>query len=852
MVVKDEPEGVPDSTHAGDASHHAQSSGTPAPAHHASTYAIEPEVIFLHRQEAGERFVVAKHMAMATYYRLGLEEYQVARLLTGNRSVTDVVVELRTQEIEWSIADVAEFIGCLVANGLARLPDEQSDDLMTSLAMSVSALDTGPAKKVVPRRAASESAVFDVSSPALQPAPNEPGPAELLSRGDKDHRRTTVTHAMEQGQGIDATVDSSIVPEVAAVVSESSNVTDAFDDLLLRTAPVAAADPAVAGNAQVTPASPDTWYRRLIATLSLLVCQRIHLGDGDRIAKFANEKWGFLFSVAGCWNWLLLVFSGLLIVLLDHREFVGELAAVFDPDLWLILFAMWAVAKLCHEIGHAVAARHHGTHVGKFGFLFFFLAPLPFVDVTDAWKLESKWKRIQIGLGGVYLELALAAIAAWVWWLSPSEFVAHLAAQFFLVAGPGTLLINANPLLRLDGYYVLSDLAEIPNLRMHGRKQLASLVNRLLMGTTPEPSLLRGWRRPFATCHAFCSVVFQCFWMTGLIVAISHWMKGLGIVIAAAAISLWVILPLLIWFRKIWFYESNDRWQWSTQRLRLLSLVSLLPLAVHFLATDASPFTRRIPVVVRNQDPQIARATADARVKKIYVNPGQRVLPGMLLLELENPELNMQRSDLADELEIAEVKAIQWRRKGELARAAAESGNAESLRRRIAELDQQIEGLNTVAERAGYVLNPDLLEFEGRYVKQGEELCQVMDPRQKELLASVGEVDLIAYRKAAITGFPVSVRLRGGATFFVTPTSLQPRARRKVLHPTLAATSGGPLPVEVAADDKATVQSLQPQMQGLIQMDQQSSRQSRDGQIGMMTISDNRSILDRIIASLYR
>ena len=547
-----------------------------------------------------------------------------------------------------------------------------------------------------------------------------------------------------------------------------------------------------------------------------------------------------------------MVGSGLLIVLTNHREFAREFAALFDPTLWVLLLAMWVLAKVCHECGHAIAARYHGIRVGKFGLLFFFLAPLPFVDVTDAWKLESKWKRIQIGLGGVYIELALAAIAAWVWWLSPGEMLGHLAAQFFLIAGPGTLLVNANPLLRLDGYYVLSDLTGIPNLRMHGRKQLGSLLNQHLMGTDAEPSLLKGWRRPFATMHALASVAFQLVWMTGLIIAISHWMRGAGMIIAIAAISLWGVVPLLAWVRKMWNYESTERWQWNTQRVRLLTVISAIPFVVHFMATDASPLMRRVPVVVRNHDPQIVRATADAFVTNVYAWPGQRVLPGMLLLQLENPELVLQRSDVADELAIAEVKAIQWRGRGELSRAAAELENVESLRRQIKELDEQIQGLNIVAERAGYVLNPDLAELEGCFVDRGDELCQVMDPSQKELLASVGESDLIAYRKAAISGAPVAVRLKGGTSFSVTPTALQPRARLRLPHPTLAATAGGPLPVEIVSDDRADVQALQPQLQGVIQMDQRSSSLSRDGQIGMMTISDNRSLVERLLTHLNR
>jgi len=800
-------------------------------------YAIESEVIFLHRQEAGESFVVAKHMARATYFRLGAEEYQVARLLNGNRSARDVVVASRNLGLEWSIVDVAGFIGSLVANGLAHVPESRSDDLMTSLAMSVSVLDEPVPGKVVPRRADSESAVFDASSNTLQSAPNEPGRVEFL-RG----RPTPLPNhdASDIGAAADASGDSA--------ESENLSATKTLPEKMSGLPPVSKTSNNTANGKPTT----DSWYRPLIAMLSILVCQRLTLGDGDGIAKSANERFGSLFSRTGCWNWSLLVGSGLLIVLMNHHEFSSELAALFDPTLWVILLAMWVVAKLCHELGHAIAARHHGIRVGKFGLLFFFLAPLPFVDVTDAWKLESKWKRIQIGLGGVYIELALAAIAAWVWWLSPSELVAHLAAQFFLIAGPGTLLVNANPLLRLDGYYVLSDLTGIPNLRMHGRKQLGSLLNQYLMGTEAQPSLLKGWRRPFATVHAFASVAFQVVWMSGLIVAVSHWMRGLGMVIAIAAISLWVILPLLIWVRKMWYHESTDRWQWNTQRMRLLTLGSFVPFVVHFMTTDASPLMRRVPVVVQNHDPQIARATADALVVNVYVQPGQRVLPGMLLLELENPELVMQRSDVADELAIAEVRAVQWRGRGELSKAAAEFENAESLRRQIMELDEQIDGLKIVAERAGYVLNPDLAELKGCFVDQGDELCQVMDPGQKELLASVGESDLLAYRKAAIIGVPVAVRLKGGTSFSVTPTPLQPRARLRLPHPTLAATSGGPLPVEFAANDPSDLQARQPQLQGVIQMNQRNSSLSRDGQIGMMTISDNRSMFERLVTRLTR
>ena len=161
--------------------------------------------------------------------------------------------------------------------------------------------------------------------------------------------------------------------------------------------------------------------------------------------------------------------------------------------------------------------------------------------------------------------------------------------------------------------------------------------------------------------------------------------------------------------------------------------------------------------------------------------------------------------------------------------------------------------MNLVAERAGYVLNRDLAELEGCFVDRGDELCQVINPSQKELLASVGESDLIAYRKAAKSGTPVAVRLKGGTSFSVTPTALQLRARLRLPHPTPRWL--------LLQEDRYLLRSCL--MIGLmfrlyslsyrgIQMDQCSSSLSRDCQIGRMTISDNRSLFERLLTHLNR
>ena len=389
--------------------------------------------------------------------------------------------------------------------------------------------------------------------------------------------------------------------------------------------------------------------------------------------------------------------------------------------------------------------------------------PLAYVDVTDAWKLKPRFERVRIALGGVYVELAIAAIAAWAWWLLPTGVLKHIAAQVFVVAGPGTLLVNANPLLRLDGYYVLSDLLEIPNLRMHGRRQLGGIIESLLLSIPRQPSLLAGWRRPAATIHAICSVTFQFFWMTGLIIAASMWMQGLGIVLAVSAFLLWGLLPLAHWIRKVWLLEPATRWGLNSKRTSLIGYLVLVVLTVHHYSVANSPLARRVPVVVRYQDEQVARATADAFVDVVYATRGQRVSKGMLLIELSQPELELQRGVLADDLSLAQQRAVQLRRQGNIALASAEMEKASSLGRQLAELDEQLEGLQVVAERDGLVTTANTDRLVGTYVTAGQELIRVSDPNEKELLVTIGQHDAQAYQSAV--GSVAKVRLRGDTHF---------------------------------------------------------------------------------------
>lgn len=132
---------------------------------------------------------------------------------------------------------------------------------------------------------------------------------------------------------------------------------------------------------------------------------------------------------------------------------------------WLGVALM--IVKTLHELGHALAARRYGCRCREMGVQLFFLLPCLYTNVSEVWLVPSKWRRIAVSAAGMYVELFLAAVATIVWWLAEPGPLASIAWSVMLVASFGTLVLNGNPLMRYDGYYILADLAEVPNLEQH-------------------------------------------------------------------------------------------------------------------------------------------------------------------------------------------------------------------------------------------------------------------------------------------------------------------------------------------------------------------------------------------------
>ncbi|MEQ9068033.1 MAG: hypothetical protein RLO18_14970, partial [Gimesia chilikensis] len=136
--------------------------------------------------------------------------------------------------------------------------------------------------------------------------------------------------------------------------------------------------------------------------------------------------------------------------------------------MWFVLGA----AKVVHEFGHGLSCKHYNGECHGMGIMFLVFSPCLYCDVSDSWMLRNKWQRIIIGGAGMYIEVIMSAIAVWIWWFTKPGLLNHLALNLFFISTVTTVIFNANPLMRFDGYYMMSDLLEIPNLRQKADKHL--------------------------------------------------------------------------------------------------------------------------------------------------------------------------------------------------------------------------------------------------------------------------------------------------------------------------------------------------------------------------------------------
>ncbi len=373
----------------------------------------------------------------------------------------------------------------------------------------------------------------------------------------------------------------------------------------------------------------------------------------------------------------------------------------------LVFWLMLAGTKTLHELGHALACRRLGGECHEIGVALMMFSPSMYCDVSDAGRLASRWARIGIGAAGMYVELVLSSLAFFGWWLTRDGLLHQACWSVLVIGSVGVVAFNLNPLLRLDGYYMLSDWLGIPNLRQKANRAAGRALCRAALGVPlpEEPGLSRG-RRRLLVAYSVASGMYQLQIVVIIAVVLYHalapyglQMAGLGFGIVAAATSLVRGARAAV---RGWRRHAGR----APQAWRPRATLGLLAAALAAALFVPFPTVATVPLVVEPVDAQPVYVTVEGRLTRIHVRPGQRVKRGDALVELANRELVQRHRVVAASYEMQGVAVAVHQALGDAGQEAIAAEIRESLG---AEVESHLESLNQLIVRApcdGTVIAP--------------------------------------------------------------------------------------------------------------------------------------------------
>ncbi len=491
---------------------------------------------------------------------------------------------------------------------------------------------------------------------------------------------------------------------------------------------------------------------RIKQYLSNPLALRIPLVDPDR---FLSVLVGWVpvwmrSVILGVWA-LLIAFGGWLAF--AHWEGltadVGSL--VFTPQYVLTLLLVFPIVKAIHELGHGIAIKLFGGQCHEMGVMLLVMMPVPYVDASHATGFVSKYQRMIVGAAGMMIELALAAVALWIWtWTEPGLLRVFLH-DVVILAGVTTLIFNINPLLRFDGYYILSDWLEIPGLGSKANQYLGYLSKRYLLRirrglqpprTTPkEPAWL--------TAYAIGSFCYRMVLVFTIVTFVATQFFVIGILLALWAIYMMLLLPLIKLVKNI----LNDPLIME-RRLRLYSVTALaLAGLVWCLVLTPVPSATLVEGVVWMPEQSRIRATQACFVRELLHSQGS-VRKGQPLIRCEDELLPTRREVLEQrKQELLARQVIAQRTDRVEARLLAEE--LVSVQAQIDDLEQRIARFTLVAPMDGRFVVPGSSDLAGRWFQRGEVVAHIIDPQRYTVMSAVPQMSIDRVRADS-----QSVRLR--------------------------------------------------------------------------------------------
>lgn len=396
--------------------------------------------------------------------------------------------------------------------------------------------------------------------------------------------------------------------------------------------------------------------------LSNLVVWKLRGINVDRLLGVVANRSGWLFSRFAVRIWLFVAATSLLAVLVNAGRLLQQQHLwewVTRPYSSVGLLVVFLLTRAAHELGHALACKRHGVRCPDIGFLFVLGTPCLYCDVSESWRLKNRWHRASIAAAGIYVELVIAALASWLWLFTDSGSANTLALQTMFVCSISTILINANPLMRFDGYHILADWADEVHLRQRADQSALDWLVRWILGAHDRGRAAKWWYVPFSIASFIYRITLTTAISAMLVAMYSQWnLPWVGRIFAGLVlVSTWG--GALMNFAKLLNRNAASR----IQRSRMWGFVAIVILVVLCV-----PIPQRILLDgwLKPKTLHGVYAGSDAQLVQCLVRDGQRVDLGDELFRFASSDVQLDAIQSSSDADIARMRHEMLRRQRDM------------------------------------------------------------------------------------------------------------------------------------------------------------------------------------------
>lgn len=501
--------------------------------------------------------------------------------------------------------------------------------------------------------------------------------------------------------------------------------------------------------------------------------------------------------------WLLLVLTAAVFAAMNIGALTTNITdRVLNPGNLAVLWLVYPVVKAFHELGHGYAVKKFGGEVHEIGIMFLVLIPVPYVDASAASALRDKHKRMLVGGIGIMIELLLASVALFVWLNAESGAVTAVAFNVMLIGGVSTLLFNGNPLLRFDGYYVLADWIEIPNLSGRSTNYLNYLIQRYIYGMREADKVTSLWsERVWFVFYGIAAFIYRMFIMFAIIAYIAGRFFIIGVLLAIWAATTQLLLPI---GKGIKFLSGSPKLRTNRPRALITTFAAIaLILGALFLVPFPS-YSIVDGVIWPSQQAQV-RAGTNGFVTKVATTTDQKVRSGDLMMQLDDPFMRARLELIDTQLAGLEIQRSALIRTDRV-QSALIAEEIDVVQNDRARLVEELSALDIRAPRVGTAVLPNASDLEGSFVAKGNVIGYVVAQRDTQTVRTVvsqNQIDLVRNDTQSVSVMPVEW---GAEPIKAIILREVPGATQQLPTPALGTAGGGNVPVDPS--DPNGVQTL--------------------------------------------